>query len=374
MKCDWKWILVLSVVAGCDGDPPSVPHDLPPGTPPTPPPLPGCPAVNAAGVAAIALEWNGLSESFVIPGHTPAELGVDYEVVPLANTSAIHLRYEYDATIVAEPEEVRATCPSKLSLGTAARLAGAAGDIVTIEVVADDLGGHDRVGRVHVAFGSETLTLRTADLGLSGTDWYVVVEPGAGSSRVALAPVAVDRSTAVVSGLPRTAMVVALARIPGLLVQETAVYSAEHISSDWRRASTEWLNAVLVAGPPSGEVRVRRVTPALATAGTYEARTLTATREIILDDATPFVVASAGSGDTDGSVRLGCGRVLQVDSLSFADVTVGSAPDARSVGPGEQLTWTATCVSGETTAAVALHTSSLNGRDALVRLGIEETP
>ncbi|MEI7511919.1 MAG: hypothetical protein WCK01_00455 [Candidatus Uhrbacteria bacterium] len=369
------WFVLLSLVvgmaAGC-GDaaaPPVDPTLPPPGTPPTPSELATCAGDNVADVPVAALEWDGLTETFIVPGTPLSSLGIDFQVSPLSSTTGATIEMRYDATLDVPPATFTGDCLPTVDLAAVRAVTGTDGDIVRLDVSTDERSGHPRRGRVYAAFGTKTLRIRTADLGLSGGDWFVVIEPGAAAARAVFAPVAVDRSEVVVEGLPAVPMVVALARISGFRVSPVgALYSRDGVASAWRYFATEWLGVVLVSGPPETPVSVTRVTPPLDQPLTYSRSVLRA--GLVLDATTSYVVVDAGIGTSSGDVTVSCGTELRIEPITFATVGAGTVTGAPRVQPGTFSLRPSTCVTVGETETVPLEATSLNGRPALFRLSI----
>lgn len=360
---------VLLGTAGCSGPKSTndIAHDPIFGAPraSVDEPLPGCPPTSLTIAAPILpMPWDTPQATFVVPGETVEQFGIDYEVSPLARVDSVRIEYFVDSTRASPPPITWVNpCPSAIP-GDTLRGSSPTNDVVRARVRAEDTTSHGRRADVLFSTGSAKLTIDLGGASLSSQDsadrWFVIVEPGGGERRLIVAPAVSSTSSVEVTGIPTGPARIAVVQTPSVVAQDgTALLHAPLAFADDFRAFSKGHWEALVDVEDGVRVQLSMITPAdtvprFAQLGTNPSWSAS----------DPPIVLAAAPTEVDGSLTVPCGVPVVAMSTSYSRLDLSLAGGTRvHLEPGDRKSLQVGCTAGSTTNSWAVTGTSLNGRD-----------
>jgi len=357
-------MILLAGLLGC-GDDAAGPFVVEQG------PVP-CGFDTAGGFPLLALERDGLLETFLAPGSAAEAVAVDYWVAPAAAVDYARIIPDFDETAELDEQRVDAQCPATLPLASMRGWVDGS-EVISAIVEVGHSGSDDlRRGRITLPIGETRMSFRTDTID-PGTaedgDWWLVVEPLAGTQRIALAPARVDRTTFEVDGVPEVAATVALVQTPVVTWNGAhgVAYAPQELSSQWRQMVSALHFAVVLHGEEGALVDL---TPAFPDgSGRLGSAYLAAGAS--LDRDSPRIGLETGLFAESGTILVSCdASALTLLPIGIASVRVADGATEVAGGPGEAVGVPVSCSSAEG-QELSVSIDPINGRPALVVATIE---
>jgi hypothetical protein len=381
------WFFVLAI-AGCEAgarsSAPSAPmapdggHAAPGGTcsriaaaslePFTPPPL-GC-ALPEETDPVLEMPRDAVTELYLDDPARIDRLVFDYLVVPRPRVVAYRVDFDFDRGSRSRSLRVDGECPKALPIGA---LTDAAFEetVVSAKVVVEEAGSTSRASRVSFARGTRTLTLLVpAGVDDAADDLFVLFEPAAGASRVALSPARIEDGAVHVEGLPAIAGTIALIRSPLLEREgdEGVTYAPEGFGAAWRLGVVAWYGAFTTGAEPSPLALEPRVLDG-------EAIVLAGDERVALGPDRPVALVALVREATRTELDVPCGPSVTIVADGVAALEVTRGGEAHELGYGEEARFDARCAQGASgRETLLLEGRALTGRKAYALARLSEAP
>lgn len=305
-------------------------------------------------------------QELILPvGALPTQLAFDYRVEFPYWATAATMTYDFDRTLGTQPATsvFDGPCPEALQLNDIMTGLPDEGVYSGLLAVTDEQTGSYRETRLSFARGSRTISLKLPEIPSdAGTAW-LLFEPAAGRSRVAIAAAAWGELVTV-EGLPPGAAEVAIVASADIVFEDGGIYAPSGFSEGWRASVSPWYGSVL--GPDVGAetvplARVRGVDDApMFAPGLQES--------ISFPDGTKRLLIPVLDRSRNATVEVPCpASVLEATVFGFGEVSSGEQSAAR----GKTLDIPLDCAEDE---SLAIDISVVVQNQRVVTLLLEYAP
>ena len=316
----------------------------------------------------VAMDRGPTAETYIEPGTEPLAIAIDYDVAPRSAADRIQVELDYDPAATQRSFDVVEPCPKAILLSELTRDAPEQ-EIIAGRVSAFAGSAFERAGRIFLSHGGSPVRLRREPFvseQAKGQNWWFVFEPAAGSSRLLIAPVVLDRQRITIPAVPDVPGTAAIVQTDALYWDgsQRATYAPSGFAESWRDVVTAWFGALVVGHEPNEVVEVESVLLPDETASVVDLGLLS---ELSAEVATVFL--RSGAEPAAGSVLVPCSATaIDVSPVTFARATIQAVGLEHEVGVLEALTVPVSCGPDEELLEFGVEVSPQNGRPAMFRI------